>query len=728
MKIPCQTSHRLRLSSWLSRSGRLLGSLALVGGGLLSACAADSEQQVTPPGSVAGAASGLGGAGTASGGTVSGTGGTAGAAAMPASEVFKEDQVLSYHLTLTESDRTQIEEHGDLEQYVPATLKVTGGVVGSLELGKIGIRHKGAYSLHHCWELNGGVRNYAAECQKLSYKLSFNEYVTPTRFYGLKKLNLHASSGDATKLRELTAYATFRDFGIITSRAVPARVYINGTFVGLFFSVEDIDGRFTKFHYPEGGDGNLYKEIWPRTDALQQSFIDALSTNKTPPDVTDIQSFAAAVAAAKPATLAADLKRWVDVASLVRYLAVDRALKNWDGITAFYSPTSPHNFYWYHDNGKEDRFHLIPWDLDNTSPPFDPYMAPRDYITVPAIPNWNMTPANCDGRPVWSLDQGINITPPQCDPLLRMLAQSQWKTFVEVGNELLAGPFSEAKLLAQIDRWSPILESIIAEDPTMNVLSWRAEKEAFRGVLRQNIADYRAYLTEGLTTEKAEIPLAEPTNAELLASTTDGGLVPGQIYNLEFEPPPVGTAPTQLLHLAAPTATLTTLWNQSNPLHGTADLRMNFSFTSNPAAKWDEWVNLGLGTNENKEFDLRDYVQISLTLKADINRRVRVRVQSPAYNDAFKGIWSEFGQDFTVGTTPTTIKLRLDRLAYPSWARVVWTAGQGWTTTDAEALSVVLSRFAGLVFAPAATFTAAGDLAARTESGFLQIDNIYFQK
>ena len=44
----------------------------------------------------------------------------------------------------------------------------------------------------------------------------------------------------------------------------------------------------------------------------------------------------------------------------------------------------------------------------------------------------------------------------------------------------------------------------------------------------------------------------------LLASTTDGGLVPGQLYNLEFVPPPVGTAPTQLLNLAAPSATLTT--------------------------------------------------------------------------------------------------------------------------------------------------------------------------
>jgi hypothetical protein len=42
------------------------------------------------------------------------------------------------------------------------------------EFAEIGVRHKGSYSLHHCWDEFDGVRSYADECAKLSLELKFD--------------------------------------------------------------------------------------------------------------------------------------------------------------------------------------------------------------------------------------------------------------------------------------------------------------------------------------------------------------------------------------------------------------------------------------------------------------------------------------------------------------------------------------------------------------------------
>ncbi len=180
---------------------------------------------------------------------------------------------------------------------------------------------------------------------KLSYKIKFDEYVADARFDGLKRINLHAASGDATRLHEYLGYATYRDFGIDAPRTVPARVFINGELQGVFIAVEEVDGRYTRAHYPDGPNGNLYKEIWPNPGTADRDFIDALETNEDAGDISGIQEFAAAIAGSNTATFVERMEPWVDLEHVLRYMAVDRAIKNWDGITAFYLPNSPHNFF-----------------------------------------------------------------------------------------------------------------------------------------------------------------------------------------------------------------------------------------------------------------------------------------------------------------------------------------------------------------------------------------------
>ncbi|MGE5786422.1 MAG: CotH kinase family protein [Myxococcales bacterium] len=654
-------------------------------------------------------------------------GGSAGAPALPGAAVFADDQVVEYRVTIDPAVWAELEEHGDAEEFVQAEVSLSGSKVGEQVLGSVGIRHKGAWTLHHCWDEFGGVRSYEAECAKLSYKLKFNEYNPDTRYEGLKQLNLHAASGDATKLHEMLAYSTFRDFGIDTSRTAPARLYINGQFQGLFIAVEEIDGRYAKTHYPEGGNGNLYKEVWPRTGLPDQIFIDALKTNESNPDVADMQGFAAAIAASTDQTFREDMLAWTDVDALLRYIAVDRAIKNWDGIMAFYSPLAPHNFYWYHDDGAEKRFHLIPWDMDNTFWEFDPFMAPEQWVTADPVPDWNVLPASCEPMSVWEIDGGTRVTPPGCDPFLRMLASTQWDRFVSIGHELLAGPFQYTALLAKANHWASVLEPIIAEDPYVDLVAWRREKEWFSAALQRAVVDFEAFLQKGYTKQEPLPALPEPTQSELDAPMPESGIVLGRVNNYEFTGGSTNNPPAGIFWYGASGTSGTPTWNVTAPLSGTADLRFDFGLTRIPGA-WDEWIDLALPTEGSQERDISGYSQISITLKADRTRTVRVRASSPAYDDVFGGAWKEFGTEVSVSTDPKTIKMRLSRMYYPSWAKDDWAGTtKGWTIPDSEALLTVLKRFDGLLIQPQATTGSDGELLGETESGFIQVDNIYFQ-
>jgi hypothetical protein len=425
---------------------------------------------------------------------------------LPGARLFVEDQVLEIHLTLAPTDQESLAQNGDEEIYVPAQASIAGAGIEQVQLDSIGMRHKGAYTLHHCWD-EAGVRSYEDECAKLSYKLKFDEYAPDSRLDGLKRLNLHAASGDDTRMRELVAYSTFREFGVDAPRTAIAKVYVNGDLEGLFIAVEALDGRYTKAHFSEGGgDGNLYKEVWPRSGLDSAKLVESLRTNEDVGDVSAFISFGNAVSASTSATFAANMAQWVDLEHALRYVAVDRALKNWDGIMAFYSPRAPHNFYWYHDVGGSGRFRLVPWDMDNASWDFDPYMDPQAWVTAAPVPDWNEEPSGCSPRSVWDTSGNLSVTPPRCDRFLDLLAETQFDRFQSAAAELLAGPFDPDRLVAKVTHLSALLEPIIAEDPYLDLADWRSDRDDFKLLLRRASADLSDFAAGGLRSEGDPAP------------------------------------------------------------------------------------------------------------------------------------------------------------------------------------------------------------------------------
>jgi hypothetical protein len=247
--------------------------------------------------------------------------------------------------------------------------------------------------------------------------------------------------------------------------------------------VEEIDGRFTDDRWPEYGDGNLYKEVWP-TEADPAEFRAALRTNTEEPVVTGFETFATALTSAPREQALATLSGYTDVAYLARYMAVDDAVANYDGVTYFWTDGSVrfnHNYYFYEDAPRH--FTLVPWDVEAT------FWINPDH----AAPHWTELPEDCSlTYPYWS---GMAAAP-GCDVVFQALLDQvdAWKA---ASRELLDGPFGVDAMLAKIDAHEAFLAEEAHRDPTppmytsfgMAVQNLRDTVPALRSRLARLIGD-----------------------------------------------------------------------------------------------------------------------------------------------------------------------------------------------------------------------------------------------
>jgi hypothetical protein len=412
--------------------------------------------------------------------------------------VFDETAVQSYYLTMSDTEYAKLMDLSTLlladtvvneDRYVDASLEV-----GDSKLASIAIRFKGQFSIWGCVDRASGTRKVRVEpffgeidvCQRFSLKLDFNRNDKDARLDGLKKLNLHAMSADPSKFRERLGYSLYRDMGVLAPRAVHARVYINGQYHGLFAAVEEVDGRFAANRFPNSGDGNVYKEIWPAAPLTLADAQAALKTNDDPAtrDVSDFMSFKAAVGAATDSDFATKLSPYIDFDYLARYIVVNRAINDFDGVMAFYygwgPPPANHNLYWYHDT-ESGHFTLIPWDLDKSlwypEPNFWSDNAPNG---LNITPNWNVVSKSCDGYKVWfdNLGKSYRMMAIDCDPLMRLLRSQIYASQKAKVEQFIAGPFSEASVRAKLDGWRAQIADAIQDDPLVDSTRWQASVDA----------------------------------------------------------------------------------------------------------------------------------------------------------------------------------------------------------------------------------------------------------
>ncbi|MGL1934507.1 MAG: CotH kinase family protein [Fibrobacterales bacterium] len=269
--------------------------------------------------------------------------------------IYHHDSLYTYELLIEPKDLAFLDEEPKREEYVPAAMVFRGDTIGDIL-----VRYKGSKG---AWTPCGEK----AKICNLSMKVKFNTDGYPDRlFYGLKKLQFHSMNHSQSRLSERFAYFAYREMGVAASRAVHARLMINGKLEGLFLVVEQIDGRFTRYHLNDD-EGNVYKHYWPLAD--DQMNTDAilnenLKTNEEEADHSVVKAFESDLDAVgtQADALAEFLKKWEMTDIIARQVVTATAVFDWDGpyLGAW---DSGHNTYWA-VLPRTEKIIMIPWDMD----------------------------------------------------------------------------------------------------------------------------------------------------------------------------------------------------------------------------------------------------------------------------------------------------------------------------------------------------------------------------
>ena len=597
-------------------------------------------------------------------------------ATVDAATLFAYDHVPTFDLYLPDESWQELRKNALDEKYTTAAVCFEGRGVGT-----VGLRFKGAHgSLKNCFnDKNVNI------CKKLGMKLKFDKTDNDNRFFGLKKLNFQSYRYDDSYMKERLAYDLFAAMDIVTPRALWANVRVNGELLGLFGMVEQIDEQFVADRWENNPNGNLYKETWPGKADVER-VVSHLKTNEEQANVSAFNAFSQAIGAADAGALRGTMERYTDVDYWARYMAVDDATVNYDGVTAYYlwktsGRSGNHNFYLYEEG--PDRFTIIPWDVESTF----------SIGIFGNVPHWTQPPEDCGiSYSAWGKAE-TRVTAPGCDPVLRALA-ADLTPYKQAVKELLDGPFSVETMAAAVDEYVAFIHSSVEADPNgpgvvsfendVSLLKYRIPK------LRQRLS----YLLEGNRWIPFEIDVVKTNDFE---DQNDAGVNMGpQVYKNA-------------------SSDLSASVNTDSPINGKKSAVLSFSFADGKDA-WGQWINY-LVLLKGGARDVSTFSGIRMWIRADRKRDLRIELDS-TYTSAVNG-WLREGWFVSLTETPTQIEVLFKDAAFPSWA-----AAQG--IKPMAALPDILTGVKGILFSPQCVGRGAdGFLPKDTKDvGFIEVDDI----
>jgi CotH kinase protein len=372
--------------------------------------------------------------------------------------VFDQTQVKTYNLIIRNDDLGRLDSDPAKEEYVKAALVFEGDTISP-----VGVRYKGSIGQFIGCTTGTDWRNPSGykTCPKLSMQVKINWEGRKERFYDLNKLQFHSQNYDKSQLRERLGYWLFREMGVPTPRCVHARLLINGKFSGLYGLTEEIDNRFVDYAYAKGK-GNVYKEVWPIQDngnvQSNQTYLNALKTNEGPnADISVMKAFAEAIAKSTETNRKSVVTKYMDIQSIMAYIVVDRGIRHDDGPFHWYCDNGggcgSHNFYWFEDQ-KNQKMHLIPWDLDGA---FEHIIRNSNPVT-PIADKWGDISSNC--KPFYS--GSILQKSAACDKLTATWIQFK-EEYAAQKTHFQNNILTNEKTIAQIDAWAKQISPFIKE-------------------------------------------------------------------------------------------------------------------------------------------------------------------------------------------------------------------------------------------------------------------------
>jgi spore coat protein CotH len=286
------------------------------------------------------------------------------ASAQTSDDLFDPNTLQEVRITMSPADLRALRDRWQEKVYFPADFTWRGMVVTN-----IGVRMRGLASRSPV---------------KPSLRLEFNHYTKGQHFLGLKSLGLKNMNEDPSMIHESLALAFFKRMGQPAPRESFARVYLNGSYQGLYGMVESIDGTFLKntfgekagyllerefvseFHGEDLGDPEAYKPVFQakkhkkESDTVQYSPIADLFHDVNQP---------------VDATWRDAVSKYLDLPQFVTHVAIEQFLSEFDGVLGHSGMT---NFDLYRAGGSNTSRFIV-WDKDKTFTAAD----------SPVYQNWN---------------------------------------------------------------------------------------------------------------------------------------------------------------------------------------------------------------------------------------------------------------------------------------------------------------------------------------------------
>lgn len=216
--------------------------------------------------------------------------------------------------------------------------------------------------------------NTSRAAPKKSFKISFNTFDADQSWMGLKKMNLNGEHNDPSALRARLAWECLRDVGIPASRSTHVKLYINGSYRGLYSNTEHIDGEWLEKRF-DHAHGNLWKCTYGANLAFVSSNPDAykftpgwsdqrvyeLKTNRALDDYRSLAEFIDVLNNSPLEELPCSLEAIFDVEAYLKAAAGEVLFGHWDNYIG-----NKNNYYLY-ERTTDGRLIYIPYDMDNTS-------------------------------------------------------------------------------------------------------------------------------------------------------------------------------------------------------------------------------------------------------------------------------------------------------------------------------------------------------------------------
>src|SRR5438876_404936 len=136
----------------------------------------------------------------------------------PSDPFFDDSVVQSITLQINSRDCNTLKEHADLNDYYPCDFKW-----GTTTVRNIGIRSRGT-----------GSRSGT----KPGLRVDFDRYTNNQTFLGLKSFILRNQTQDPSNMHERIGMQLFKRLGVNVSREAFTKLYVKGSYVGLYSIVE----------------------------------------------------------------------------------------------------------------------------------------------------------------------------------------------------------------------------------------------------------------------------------------------------------------------------------------------------------------------------------------------------------------------------------------------------------------------------------------------------------